>query len=68
MGLLLTNALAILHEKRFLPKVGWVTDPLDPNSNSLKSRFLGLVHAVQFLRVPLIAINSLVILMELVLG
>ena len=110
VGLLLTNALAVLHEKRFLAKgagtvsawfplprccgpfccsptllqyilcikpgvlhnartlpslgfcvgavcglrldlaVGWVPTPMDPNSSTLKSRFLGLIHAVQYLQ------------------
>lgn len=66
-GLLVTNAVAILHPKRFLAKYGF--DQIDPSeTNAIKSQTIGLLQAVGYLKVPLIAIDALVIVVELLFG
>mmetsp|Transcript_20394 Transcript_20394/g.18532 ORF Transcript_20394/g.18532 Transcript_20394/m.18532 type:complete len:84 (+) Transcript_20394:88-339(+) len=71
-GLLLTNAVAILHPKRFLAKYGLdkMTILADSNDggNALKSQLAGLLQAVAYLKIPLITINSLVIIIEILVG
>jgi len=66
--LLFINALAILHEERFLKPRGWCYSPdLDPNS--IRTKLLSLLHAVQLLlKIPLIICNVVVIMYELLLG
>ncbi|KAK9474506.1 Yos1-like protein [Dipodascopsis tothii] len=72
--LLLTNAIAILSEDRFLARIGWSTAQIDsgfgvPDSQSVKVKLVNLISAVRTLmRIPLIGINSIVVLYELVLG
>lgn len=74
MILLLINAVAVLSEERFLRRIG-----LGSNSNqgavfgqqesTTKSKLVQLISAVQtLLRIPLIGINVLVIVYELLLG
>ncbi|CAM9097474.1 unnamed protein product [Heterosigma akashiwo] len=66
-GLLCTNAVAILHRGRFLSKYG--LDQVNPvGGNTMKNQAVGLINAIQYLRVPLIAVNGLVIIFELILG
>ncbi|XP_003384818.1 PREDICTED: immediate early response 3-interacting protein 1-like [Amphimedon queenslandica] len=71
-ALLVINAIAILNEKYFLKKVGWSTDNRNEgfgDQSSIKSQLISLITAVQtLLRIPLIAVNILVILYELILG
>jgi len=63
------NALAILHEERLLPKYGLhVVDHAASEQGNLKAQIAGLLHAVRYLRVPLIALNGLVILVTLLFG
>jgi immediate early response 3-interacting protein 1 len=70
------NALLILNRRRFLSKFG-----LDPTSTthsphntsggsvmSLKSQLVGLLHAVQYLKVPIIICNTITIVLEMLLG
>jgi immediate early response 3-interacting protein 1 len=60
-GLLLTNALLILNRRRFLARHG--LDDLAGSSSSsaanhqspFKSQLAGMLHAVQYLKVPVIA-------------
>ncbi|KAI9203766.1 Yos1-like protein [Polychytrium aggregatum] len=71
--LLLINAVAVLHEERFLAKVGLgqvqSQNQFDPNSISLRSKVVNLISAVRtLLRFPLIGINVLVIIYELIFG
>ena len=66
-GLLVSNGIVILHPKRFLARYGY--DQIDPNAgSSAKNQVVGLLQAFSYLKVPLIAINALVILIELVAG
>jgi len=71
-ALFFVNAIAILNEQRFLARIGWGTTPdvgFAPPSASVKSKVINLISSVQtLLRIPLIFINSLVIIYELVLG
>merc|ERR1712032_1737429 len=69
--LLFTNAFAILNEERFLKKHGITLASATNESfyggptpnNSLKAQVLaGFLHACSYLRVPLIFLNTLVIL------
>ncbi|KAL7422953.1 hypothetical protein Q5752_002251 [Cryptotrichosporon argae] len=89
--LLLTNAIAILNEERFLAKIGLSTRaaqtanagfghapaagfdafgaPAAADGASFKAKAINLISAVRTLmRLPLIVINILVIIYELVLG
>lgn len=76
--LLTVNGIAVLSEDRFLNRIGWGSKKADPNAaygqyqdsgDSVKVKLVQLISAVRtLLRVPLIAINILVIGYELVLG
>ncbi|KAF9515204.1 hypothetical protein BS47DRAFT_1294172 [Hydnum rufescens UP504] len=81
VSLLLTNAIAILSEERFLAGViGWsTTQPqpatYDPNGfgeaggPGVKARIIVLISAVRtLLRMPLIFCNLVLIFYELILG
>lgn len=78
------NGIAVLSEDRFLNRIGWGSKPagfqqsqyqqygqgLDTSDNgSVKGRIINLIGAVRtLLRIPLILVNVLVILYELVFG
>jgi len=70
-ALLVLNAICVLHEERFLAKVGW-----SANSNQgfgeppgVKKQILDIIRSVRtVMRIPLIFINSLVIVKKLLLG
>ncbi|CAI4424706.1 CDA_G0015180.mRNA.1.CDS.1 [Saccharomyces cerevisiae] len=72
--LLLINAVAVLSEERFLRRIGLgrsndETPVLGQDQNTTKSKVVQLIGAVQtLLRIPLIGINILVIVYELLLG
>ncbi|KAH7423191.1 hypothetical protein KP509_12G043200 [Ceratopteris richardii] len=69
--LLLANAVAILNEERFLAKRGWGFNEMGGLGTSVKTfkgQILGLVHAIQYLRVPLIALNTVVAFSMLISG
>ncbi|EAY89874.1 hypothetical protein OsI_11418 [Oryza sativa Indica Group] len=68
--LILANALAILNEDRFLAPRGWSMSEVSGNgrSKSLKGQIVGLIYATQFFRMPLIALNVLIIVVKLVSG
>ncbi|KAK9480108.1 Yos1-like protein [Lipomyces japonicus] len=72
--LLLINSIAILSEDRFLARIGWSTAQVDngfgvSDSQSVKNKLINLISAVRTLmRIPLIGINSVVIVYELILG
>ncbi|KAM0258574.1 hypothetical protein ACHAQJ_003745 [Trichoderma viride] len=72
---LFTNALAILSDDRFLARIGLSTTTYDPafgpgaDSNSVKAKLVALIASVRMvMRPPLIIVNTLIILYELVLG
>ncbi|KAI5830979.1 Yos1-like protein [Schizophyllum commune Tattone D] len=78
--ILLVNAVAVLSEDRFLARIGWTSSsqtaaayaqtydatgygPPDPG---IKARIIDLIAAVRtLLRIPLIGINTVIILYEL---
>lgn len=77
--ILSVNGIAVLSEDRFLNRIGWGS--ATPNQfqqqygvqanadTSIKNRLITLISAIRtLLRLPLIVINILVILYELVLG
>ncbi|KAH6563058.1 hypothetical protein BASA50_011193 [Batrachochytrium salamandrivorans] len=72
--LMLVNAIAVLHEERFLARIGLSISQTayqqqggDPNS--IKLKLVNLIAAVRtLLRIPLVALNIVVIVYELVLG
>ncbi|WOL18058.1 hypothetical protein Cni_G26851 [Canna indica] len=68
--LLLANALAILNEDRFLAPRGLSFNEVSggARAKSLKGQLVGLIYATQYLRVPLIALNAIVIVVKLVSG
>ncbi|XP_030466404.1 uncharacterized protein LOC115685461 [Syzygium oleosum] len=67
--LLLANALAILNEDRFLAPRGWGFQEFPGGkAKSLKGQVTGLIYATQYLRVPLIILNSICIIIKLVSG
>ncbi|BFZ61956.1 hypothetical protein YB2330_003034 [Saitoella coloradoensis] len=76
VSLLLVNAIAVLSEDRFLARIGWsaqsIHEPVgfgDPSGQSVKARLVTLISAVRTLmRIPLIVVNTIVIVYELVLG
>ncbi|GFP57932.1 Yos1-like protein [Trichoderma austrokoningii] len=72
---LFTNALAILSDDRFLARIGLSPTTYDPafgpgaDSNSVKAKLVALIASVRMvMRPPLIIVNTLIILYELVLG
>jgi immediate early response 3-interacting protein 1 len=69
-GLLLTNALLILNRRRFLAKHGLddLVNAQHQHHSPLKAQLVGMLHAVQYLKVPVIACNVVTILFELLLG
>ncbi|KAL7533224.1 hypothetical protein ACHAWF_004401 [Thalassiosira exigua] len=70
-GLLFTNSILILHRKRFLARHG--LDDVnnmgcDPSERPFQVQAIGLLQAVQYLKLPVIAANALTIVFELLLG
>ncbi|KAL3761323.1 hypothetical protein ACHAW5_001755 [Stephanodiscus triporus] len=70
-GLLFTNAFLVLHRKRFLARYG--LDDVNnmgrhPSERPLQAQAIGLLQAVQYLKMPVIAANILTIIFELLLG
>ncbi|XP_047328410.1 protein transport protein yos1-like [Impatiens glandulifera] len=67
--LLLANAMAILNEERFLGPRGWSFQEFSGvRRNSLKGQFIGLIYATQYMRLPLIVANIIVIVFMLISG
>ncbi|CAM9207440.1 unnamed protein product [Choristocarpus tenellus] len=67
-GLLVCNAVAILHRERFLRKLNLAEVDRSTSASSLRNQVVGLISAVGYLRGPLIVVNSLTCLFELILG
>jgi hypothetical protein len=61
----------ILNRRRFLPKYG-LDDVqnmgVDPSSRPLQGQVIGFLQAIQYLKVPVIVANLLVIIFEIILG
>ncbi|XP_054714985.1 immediate early response 3-interacting protein 1-like [Uloborus diversus] len=69
--LLCINAIAVLHEKRFLDKVGWGRGQSRGfgEEPGVKGQLMNLIHSVRtVMRIPLIFLNAIVIIFKLVLG
>ncbi|KAG0328313.1 hypothetical protein BGZ99_005666 [Dissophora globulifera] len=68
--LLFVNAIAILNEDRFLARIGWGRQVVDPyGQESVKARLVHLISAVRTLmRIPLIGLNVVAILYLVILG
>ena len=66
-GILGVNALAVLNEGRFLAKYD-LHDVSIHDRTSIKGQVAGFLAAVRYLRVPLIVVNILAILMEILFG
>ncbi|XP_071989154.1 immediate early response 3-interacting protein 1 [Engystomops pustulosus] len=71
-ALLCVNAVAVLHEERFLSKIGWGADQgiggfgEEPG---VKSQMMNLVRSVRtVMRVPLIIVNSVTIVLLILFG
>ncbi|KAK9550258.1 YOS1 family protein [Aspergillus novofumigatus IBT 16806] len=72
---LLINAVAVLSEDRFLARIGWGRTQTDPafgatyDSTSIKAKSVNLIASVRtVMRIPLIVINTTIIIYELILG
>ncbi|KAJ1834363.1 hypothetical protein LPJ63_002003 [Coemansia sp. RSA 2711] len=69
--LLLLNGIAVLNEERFLARIGWARNSAElyGDTESVKAKMINLISAVRTLmRIPLIAVNVVVIVYALVLG
>jgi len=71
-GLLVLNAICVLHEERFLAKVGWSSQANNQGfgeAPGVKAQILDIIRSVRtVMRIPLIFINILVITKKLVFG
>lgn len=65
--LLLVNAMAILHEERFLRKVGW-SEHDAAMDGGVKLQIVNLLKAMRVLRLPIIIVNTVTVLVLLVVG
>ncbi|OSX76033.1 hypothetical protein BU14_0209s0025 [Porphyra umbilicalis] len=66
--LLFVNAFAVLHEQRFLNKVG-LSEEAVALDNGVKRQVVNLLKAVRLVtRIPLIVVNSIVIVALMLLG
>ncbi|RKF81404.1 Protein transport protein yos1 [Golovinomyces cichoracearum] len=76
ISVLLVNAIAILSEDRFLARVGWSNGVSEPafgamggGDASIKNKLINLMTSVRTLmRIPLIIINTVIIIYEIALG
>ncbi|KKZ62872.1 hypothetical protein EMCG_02716 [[Emmonsia] crescens] len=73
--ILTINAIAILSEDRFLARIGWGRTQYDAgfgaasDNTSIKAKSVNLIASVRtVMRIPLIAINLIIIIYEIVLG
>ncbi|XKL63979.1 hypothetical protein PGB90_006343 [Kerria lacca] len=71
-SILCLNAICILHEERFLAKIGWSATNVNPGFGeypSVKSNILNLIRSIRtVMRIPLIFLNSITIIKKLLLG
>jgi hypothetical protein len=67
----MANSVLILNRRRFLAKYGLddvANMGVDPSSRPLQVQIIGFLQAIQYLKVPVVAANVLVIVFELILG
>jgi len=70
-GLLIVNAICVLHEQRFLAKVGWASSNARGfgEPQGVKDQIMNIVHSTRtVMRIPLIFVNVFVIVKKLLLG
>jgi len=78
-SLLMVNAIVVLHEERFLAKIGWGRRSLSminapqmygqANDPSMKAQMLNMIHSIRtVMSVPLIFVNIIVIVIKLIFG
>ena len=70
-SLLVLNAICILHEERFLSKIGWSSQHNRGfgEAPGVKQQILNIIQSVRtVMRIPLIFINIIVISKKLLLG
>jgi hypothetical protein len=70
-ALLAANGIAVLNEHRFLAKRGLTPAAIRDGqcgATSLRGQLIGVINAVSYLRMPLVALNSVVIFVKLVFG
>lgn len=81
-ALLFINAVAVLSEDRFLARIGWGSNGhqtsqqqgfydnyQSTSTEGVKTRLISLITATRtLLRIPLVVVNTVVIVYELVLG
>ena len=70
-GLLVTNAMLILNRRRFLAKYNlYDVNQMGchPSEKPMQAQLIGLLQAVQYLKVPVIALNVIMVIFELILG
>ncbi|XP_051161118.1 immediate early response 3-interacting protein 1 [Leptopilina boulardi] len=71
-SLLCLNAICVLHEERFLVKIGWGARQNIQGfgeAPSIKSQMLNLVRSIRTVaRFPLIFLNILTIVVKMILG
>jgi hypothetical protein len=68
-GLLVANGVAILHEDRFLRLYELhVVDQAAADQGQLKAQVAGLLNAVRYLRLPLVALDVFTVVMIVVFG
>ncbi|KAJ6264626.1 hypothetical protein Dda_0775 [Drechslerella dactyloides] len=77
VAVLLVNAVAVLSEDRFLARIGWAGQQdqgFGGQDVSIKAKLINLISAIRTLMrmasctVPLIAVNIIIIIYELLLG
>ncbi|KAK7868542.1 hypothetical protein R5R35_004824 [Gryllus longicercus] len=71
-SLLCLNAICVLHEERFLAKIGWSAHQNIQGFGeqpTIKNQILNLVRSIRMVtRIPLIFLNILTIIVKLILG
>ncbi|KAJ0174931.1 hypothetical protein K1T71_009072 [Dendrolimus kikuchii] len=71
-SLLCLNAVCVLHEERFMQKMGWGANNTNQgfeDQSSIKFQILNLVRSIRTVtRIPLIILNILTIIFKLLLG
>ncbi|KAG0575548.1 hypothetical protein KC19_5G011900 [Ceratodon purpureus] len=67
--LLIANAIAVLNEDRFLVPMGLgIGDMSSGRASPFKTQLIGFIHAAQYLRVPLVFANAVVIVSKVLFG
>ncbi|ESN91416.1 hypothetical protein HELRODRAFT_70454 [Helobdella robusta] len=68
--LLCLNAVCILHEERFLAKIGWSSSQQGfEDSHGPKHQLLNLIRSIRtVMRIPLIGLNMVAIVLKLAFG